>query len=231
MTRIGIISDIHADLNGLNLAQAFLEEQAVDEIWCAGDLVDRGENGDEVVKRVRYAQIITVQGNHDYAARRSQEQLKNDMSMMEFLEEYPDLSDQTKNMIIGSELSEVNLTYLDYLPPARKLERDDLIIELTHASTFDRVTYIYPTSRRELLHQTIDASIADLVILGHTHRPMKVYRDDQLRIINSGSVYMNYGAPEQSCGILTLPERDFTVYDIQTKKAVPVPVVRLESDS
>lgn len=230
MTRIGIISDIHADLDGLNLALEFLEDQEVDEIWCAGDLVDRGENGNEVVKRIRYAQIPTVQGNHDYIARRTQERLKNDVSMMEFLDEYPDLPESTKNMMIGSELSEINLTYLDYLPPARKFERSDLLIEMTHANTFDRVTYIYPSSRRELMHQTIDASIADLVILGHTHSPMKVYRNDKLRIINSGSVYMNYGVPKQSCGILTLPEREFTVYDITSKQAVPVPIIRLEND-
>ncbi len=229
MTRIGIISDIHAHLEGLNLALAFLEEQAVDEIWCAGDLVDRGEDGNDVVQRIRYAQIPTVQGNHDYTARRTQEQFKHDMTMMEFLEEYPDVSDHTKHMLFSFELSEINLTYLDYLPPSLKFERGDLVIEMTHASTFDRVTYIYPTSRRDILNQTIDSSIADLVILGHTHRPMKIYRDGVLRVINSGSVYMNYGMPTQSCGILTLPEREFTVYDLETKKAAPVPIVQLES--
>jgi len=231
MAQIGIISDIHADLDGLDLALTFLQKQTVDEIWCAGDLVDRGQDGNAVVERIRHAQIPTVQGNHDYTARRTQEQFKNDVSMMEFLEGYPDLNEKAKNMLMVSDLSEINLTYLDYLPPALKFERDGLMIEMTHASTFDRVTYVYPTSRREILHQTISSSIADLVILGHTHRPMQVFKDGELRIINSGSVSMNYGLPEQSCGILSLPERTFTVYDIQTGKAVPVPSVRLESEA
>lgn len=231
MTRIGIISDIHADLGGLTRALDLLQVEEVDEIWCAGDLVDRGADGNEVVKRIRYEQIPTVQGNHDYTARRSQEQLKNDMRMMNYLDENPELDEYSENMLLMSELSEINLTYLDYLPPARKFERGDLVVEMTHASTFDRVTYIYPTSRRDLIHQAIDSSVADLIILGHTHRPMKVYRDNKLRIINSGSVYMNYGEPRRSCGILTLPDLEFTVYDIDTQKAVPVPVVRLESKS
>lgn len=230
MTRIGIISDIHADIDGLNLALAFLDKQAVDEIWCAGDLVDRGTDGNACVQRIRDEQIPTVQGNHDYAARRSQEQLKNDMRMMDYIAEYSDLKERSQQLLLVSELSEINLTYLDYLPPARKFEREGLEIEMTHANTFDSVTYIYPTSRHEVLHQTINSSVADIVILGHTHRPMKVYWDGKLRIINSGSVYMNYGMPEQSCGILTLPERDFTIYDINTQEAVPVPTIHLESN-
>jgi len=231
MTTIGIISDIHADIDGLENALQFLKSKDVDEIWCAGDLVDRGSDGNEVVTRIRHEQIPTVQGNHDYTARRSQERLVNDLRFMEYLEDHPDLNDHAKQMIISSEISEVNLTYLDYLPPARKFERDGVTIELTHANTFDKMTYIYPTSRPSLFHETINATVADLIILGHTHRPMKIYKDDKLRIINSGSVSMNYGNPQQSCGVLTLPEREFTIYDLETGKAVPVATVNLDEIS
>ena len=43
-TRIGIIGDIHAEDTHLDLALAFLNEQAVDVIICTGDIVDG--NGD-----------------------------------------------------------------------------------------------------------------------------------------------------------------------------------------
>ena len=231
MTTIGIISDIHADLDGLEQALQFLKSQDVDEIWCAGDLVDRGSEGNDVVNRVRRELIPTVQGNHDYSARRSQERLVNDLRFMEYLDESPELNDHAKEMIIGSQLTEVNLTYLDYLPPALKFERDGLTIEMTHANTFDQITYIYPTSRRDLHRQVLKSTVADIVILGHTHTPMAVFENNTLRIINSGSVSMNYGIPKQSCGILTLPDRNFKLYDLATSEAVPIPRVDLEKES
>lgn len=223
MTSIGIISDVHADYDGLVRALNLLRRNGVDEIWCAGDLVDRGSEGNEVVNRIRHEQIPTVQGNHDFMARRDREQMVDDMRLMEGVDD--------QDILITGEVSEINLTFLDYLPPALKFERDGLSIELTHANTFDQITYIYPNSRPSLFQETLKATLADIVILGHTHKPMKIYQDDKLRIINSGSVFMNYGTPEHSCGILTLPDREFAVYDLSTGKAVPVPTVHLEGAS
>lgn len=228
MTSIGIISDVHADIDGLERALDLLKQHNVDEIWCAGDLVDRGSDGNAVVARIRHDGIPTVQGNHDYTARRAQQQMINDLRFMEYFDENPDLGEHAKQMIISNELTEVNLTFLDYLPPARKFEREGITIELTHANTFDNMTYIYPTSRLSLFHETINATVADIVILGHTHKPMKVYKDGELRIINSGSVSMNYGSPDQSCGILTLPDRHFSLYDLQTGQPVPIATINLD---
>jgi putative phosphoesterase len=232
MTSIGIISDIHADLDGLERALELLKSHNVDEIWCAGDLVDRGADGKAVVKRIRHEQIPTVQGNHDFSARKSQEWIvANAPHLEDYFIENPDVSEKAKKKLLISELSKINLMFLDYLPPALKFERDGIMVELTHANTFDQMTYIYPNSKPSLLLDTLNATVADLVILGHTHKPMKIYHNGTLRIINSGSVAKNYGTPEQSCGILSLPERDFTVYDLQTQKAVSVPTVQLGNNS
>lgn len=43
--RIGLISDIHADYEGLQNALALLDRLGVDRILCAGDLVERGMGG------------------------------------------------------------------------------------------------------------------------------------------------------------------------------------------
>ncbi len=228
MTRIGILSDIHADIDGLNHALDFFERQKVDEVWCAGDLVDRGSDGNAVVNRIRHAQIPTVQGNHDALARRSQDRLKNDLRFMDYLAENPEIDE---GLMLMAEISEINLNFLDLLPPVIKFRRHNLQIEITHANTFDQITYIYPTSRLDLFHQTLKASVADIIVLGHTHRPMKIFEGGKLRIINSGSVSMNHGRPEQSCGILFLPEREFMVYDLQTERPVPVTTLDLDERS
>lgn len=47
--KTGIISDIHAQYDSLEKALAILEREAVDEILYAGDLVEKGKDGDRVI--------------------------------------------------------------------------------------------------------------------------------------------------------------------------------------
>ena len=69
--KIGLISDIHAQLARLDCAIDILQSQGVDMILCAGDLVNRGHEGDTVVERIRAVKIPTVRGNHDVIALRN----------------------------------------------------------------------------------------------------------------------------------------------------------------
>ena len=64
--KIGIISDIHGDLAALKtVLERFDKFHKVDRVLCAGDLVGRGPEPDEVVSLVRERKIPTVRGNHD----------------------------------------------------------------------------------------------------------------------------------------------------------------------
>lgn len=64
--KIGIISDIHGDLAALKtVLERFDKFHKVDRVLCAGDLVGRGPEPDEVVTLVRERKIPTVRGNHD----------------------------------------------------------------------------------------------------------------------------------------------------------------------
>ena len=46
---LGIINDLHADLGALQLALARLDELGVDQIVCAGDIVDGGDEPEQVI--------------------------------------------------------------------------------------------------------------------------------------------------------------------------------------
>src|SRR5689334_8903920 len=70
--KIGLISDIHADLKSLRFALDILQGQGVDQIVCAGDLTDKGIDGDAVVNLIRQRNIPSVVGNHDWLAERNQ---------------------------------------------------------------------------------------------------------------------------------------------------------------
>jgi len=64
--RIGIISDVHANLPALDAVLAALG--TVDALWHLGDAVGYGPHPDEVVDRLRDRGAIGVRGNHDAAA-------------------------------------------------------------------------------------------------------------------------------------------------------------------
>ena len=66
--KVGLIADIHADLPELNTALELLEQYRVDLVVCAGDLVEKGVDGEAVVRFIRERQILCVQGNHDFDA-------------------------------------------------------------------------------------------------------------------------------------------------------------------
>ncbi|HOJ92783.1 MAG TPA: metallophosphoesterase family protein [Dictyoglomaceae bacterium] len=63
--KIGIISDIHSNLEALEKVYRELEKE-VDEIYCLGDIVGYGPNPNECIKYLRHFKF-TVLGNHDAA--------------------------------------------------------------------------------------------------------------------------------------------------------------------
>ena len=67
MTRILVISDIHANFTALEAVLADAGE--VDETWCLGDLVGYGPDPNECIHRIRSLPKLTcLMGNHDTAA-------------------------------------------------------------------------------------------------------------------------------------------------------------------
>ena len=65
MTRLAIISDVHADLHALRDALVYIERLGCDLIVCAGDLVDYGAQPEETVTLLRERKIPCIRGNHD----------------------------------------------------------------------------------------------------------------------------------------------------------------------
>jgi diadenosine tetraphosphatase ApaH/serine/threonine PP2A family protein phosphatase len=67
MTRILIVSDIHANLTALEAIIA--DAGRVDETWCLGDVVGYGPDPNECVERLQeLPKLTSLMGNHDFAA-------------------------------------------------------------------------------------------------------------------------------------------------------------------
>jgi predicted phosphodiesterase len=66
--RIGVISDIHANLEALEVVLGALHHASVDLVVCLGDFVGYGPDPNPCVERVAPGLRTAVLGNHDEAA-------------------------------------------------------------------------------------------------------------------------------------------------------------------
>ncbi len=205
--KIGLIADIHADLAALELALALMEQHKVQKILCAGDLVDKGKDGNAVVQRIRDLKLPCVSGNHDSLAQATQEWYRR--SDPQFV---------PSHLILRPE----NVAFLEALPHTLLIETPSCNILLMHATPWRNDIYLRPSTPRSVFERVAEAAhaqSAQVVVLGHTHIPMQVYVNGVL-ILNPGSVCGAYAQGSRTCGVLHLPERHFQVFDLDSGKPV-----------
>ena len=65
ISRIGLIGDVHATDNNLEVALKFLAAQDVSKVLCTGDVVDGAGDADRCCTLLREHEVETVRGNHD----------------------------------------------------------------------------------------------------------------------------------------------------------------------
>lgn len=199
---LGLISDIHADITALKRALDILQGQAVEQIICAGDLIDKGNEGDEVVAHIQTLQIPSVMGNHDYMVYRNQQWLIKNAG-----HDNPAL------------VSQVTMDYLDLLPESLTFTFKGKWLLLAHGSPWSNMEYIYSYSRREVFEQIARFYKTDVVVLGHTHEPMMVEMGNLL-VLNPGSVCRTYADGSGTCATLSLPDCTFRVFSLQTGERI-----------
>lgn len=66
--RYAILSDIHANLEGLVQVLNNLRKDSIDAYYCLGDIVGYGANPNECIDEIRKVDCISLAGNHDWAA-------------------------------------------------------------------------------------------------------------------------------------------------------------------
>ena len=150
--RILIISDIHANVEGLEACLA--AAPAHDRVVNLGDVVGYGGSPNEVTDRARKLGTVVVRGNHDKAC----------SGMMGI---------DTFNPIAGlaalwtrQTLTPENLEWLKNLPPG-PLEMPDVPgVHLVHGSPIDEDEYIIVV--RDAV-EPLSTTVPPLTFFGHTH--------------------------------------------------------------
>ena len=156
--RFGVIADVHANVHALDAVLAALG--GVDRIVCAGDLVGYGPRPNECVERIASLDppAVVVAGNHDLMAVGRLPTLDIGPLPRQTLEWTWDVLDRDARV------------YLESLP--QTIATDGVVV--AHGSLDDPVEYVFDaTAGAEQLARLEERHPgADVLILGHTHRPL-----------------------------------------------------------
>lgn len=154
--RIGIFSDIHANLEALQAVVAAYDAERVDFYMCAGDLVGYGASPNECVNLVRSLTDEFVLGNHDAAVG----------GLMDY-SYYYEAARQVLDLHAIS-LGDENLSWMQKLPYSRRYPA--LGATLCHGSPINEREFDYifaPEQAWALLPFWSD--LDQITFIGHSH--------------------------------------------------------------
>ncbi len=187
--KLGIVSDVHCNLQGLDLALAAMGE--VDELLCLGDCIFEYKFSNEVVARLRERGAHIIQGNHEEG----------------FLS--PSGARARASASIDLEL----LAFLAGQPARRCLTLAGKRVLMVHSTPWEpRGEYIHPHSAKLARFGEADAEV---VLYGHTHCQL-VERINGVLVINPGSAgdaRDSRNGRKLSCAVLELPSEQVRIID------------------
>jgi putative phosphoesterase len=192
--RVAMISDIHANLPALEAVLADAERQAVEGVFCAGDLVGQGPHPNQVVSLIRKAGIPSILGNQEIEVRTLAKRAR---------------PDPKRHMLwTCAVLKKKNREYLIDLPPDRTLEVGGANILIVHGSPHGTFDTMHPSLTPETIRAWFPSGARrpEVLVGGHTHVPF-VRTVDGMLVVNAGTVGRPFdGDPRASWALLDLDE-------------------------
>ena len=215
--RIGIITDIHSNIQALKAVLNEFDKEIVDTILCSGDIIGIGINPEETVQELikRKNMLIAVSGNHEqYIMKGLPKNVHNDTRKMSHEEienhewNHNKLSNKSKDFIKRLELSKII-----------KIEGKKIYIvhyPLNNDGTYKK--HIKKTSIKENIEMFKEID-ADVFLYGHTHT-YSVNKKDGKWYINTGALGCPMGSNIAKAGILEISEGNIefkpinVIYDV-----------------
>ncbi|MCA9891140.1 MAG: metallophosphoesterase family protein, partial [Anaerolineae bacterium] len=174
------------------------------------DLIDGGWDDIAVIDYIRSQNITSVRGNHDSEA---------------FAEETEPWSiEEDTDSDFDDSFSFYQAQYLKSLPFSHHFSWEGLTVYLAHGSPWSDTYHVFPSASEATCNKIFTKTKADIVILGHTHIPMKIRFHDKW-IFNPGALSGNRDNLQRTCGILDIPQSKFELFDIDTQQSVELDTV------
>lgn len=223
MDRIAVFSDIHANLPALSAVMADMDKKGLEQRYCLGDLVGYGTFPNEVIQVIRDRDIPTVMGNYDQGVGNSSDECGCAYKTIE--------EEALGKRSIGwsnAQTTDENKAFLRTLLPQISLQLGELKILLAHGSPRKINEYLYEDRPDAGLERILDGVNADVLVVGHTHKPYHRVLPSGRHVINEGSVGKpKDGDPRAAYVILSADGKDLQVefvrvpYDVeQTATAI-----------
>jgi predicted phosphodiesterase len=158
--RIGLFSDVHANLPALETVLAKLQEAGVDIMYCLGDTVGYGPFPNECLDLVRKHCAIVLKGNHDSG-------LVGETSIEDF-------NPYGLKALLWSQ-ERVTPEHQEYITslPFTAIEHG---VTLAHASPMRPGEWTYVLTLRAA-RDNFTAFTTDICYIGHTHVPVVINED------------------------------------------------------
>jgi putative phosphoesterase len=177
MTRIALISDIHANEVALRTVLAEIRRTGVDQVLCLGDVATLGPRPNAVVDILGELDCPCIMGNHDEF-----------LLDAELVHTYSASSAVVASINWSrSRLSSVELDFLRGFERCREISLGKLTVQLFHGSPRSHMEDILASTPPEALDEMLDGTTAMVLAGGHTHIQMLRQHHGNL-LINPGSV-------------------------------------------
>jgi predicted phosphodiesterase len=154
--RLGIFSDVHANIEALTAVMGAFRQENIDEYYCLGDVVGYGASPNECADIIRQKAKVTILGNHDAA-------VAGRMDYSYYYEAARHALD-----LHARQLKPENMQWLKSLPYRHDLKQHN--VTLCHGSPIriEEFEYIFaPEQARECL--SILSELGDITLIGHSH--------------------------------------------------------------
>ena len=176
--RIGIIGDVHAEAERLELAIEFFLKTQMDLIVCTGDIADGRGDINKSCELLRAHSVLCVRGNHD-------RWLLNDQ-----VRDIPEAHDK-------KDLSQEALFYLERLAVQERVDVPGGEMLLCHGVLDRDMDKIWPGTDRTRIERSeaLDDLFLDcpprIIVNGHMHYRTIIDFEDCI-LINAGTLKGNY---------------------------------------
>jgi predicted phosphodiesterase len=166
-----IISDIHSNLEALQVVLSDIEQRGIEEIVCLGDIVGYGPNPRECLDLVRERCRFSIMGNHDHAVLYEPTNFNTPAERAAYwsrreLEREPDVAQRNARWSYLGELG------------VRRLENDILYVHASPRRPMNE--YIFPEdvfTNPQKVMANFERMDGRVCFVGHTHQP-GVFLDD-----------------------------------------------------
>ncbi len=201
--KLGLISDVHGDPVALELAWSHLIAMGADRIVCAGDLVGYGPFPDQVATFLEERQVASVRGNHDRWA----------------LERGHGVPDEFR----GGTPSLSTLDALRALPCELIVTDGQSVAVVVHGSPRSDIEFVNRGSHPpKVLRAYLMDLGCDLLVIGHTHRPMWFRCADGM-VVNPGSIVsLSVVDSSRTFALVDLDRARVTFHDVESGRQVEV---------